>query len=116
VDEDSLHSPASIPLEITVRANPERPAITSLKAVYDDKSGVIRLSWQYSTEGDYFFIIYRAAGDEALQKCQSIGKDINVFGDINTVSGKKYSYAIQAVHRDGRGNTRLSQIIQVIRR
>ncbi len=115
VDEDSLHSPPSIPVEITVRVNPERQAITSLKAVYEDKSGIIKLSWQYSSEGDYFFIIYRAMGEDALQKWRSVAKDANVFSDINTVSGKKYRYAIQAVHKDGRGNTRVSAVVEVNR-
>jgi fibronectin type 3 domain-containing protein len=108
IDEDSLHSPLSIPVLVKINAQSERPAITGLKAAYDDKLKVVRLSWQYNAEGDCFFIIYRAAGDEPLQRWQSVPAETKLLNDINAVKGKTYRYAIQAIYKDSRGNTRLS--------
>jgi hypothetical protein len=116
VDEDSLHSPASVPVQVNIHAVKERAAISTLQAVYDNTSKTIQLNWQYEAEGDYFFIIYRAAGDEPLQRLQSVNKDSKKCNDINTVSGKKYSYAIQAIFRDDNGNTKLSGMVSVERK
>jgi hypothetical protein len=75
----------------------------------------VQLNWQYNQAGDYFFIIYRAADNEPLQRLQSIAKDNLRFNDINTTTGKKYHYAIQAIHKDGKGNTRLGEPVEVNR-
>jgi fibronectin type 3 domain-containing protein len=109
VDEDSLHSPASVAVQARISAVVERPAITGLKAVYDEKTKVVRLSWQYAAGGDYFFIVYRGVGNEVLQRLRSLGKEDAQFMDGATSPGKKYRYAIQAVYRDGKGNTRMGE-------
>ncbi len=116
IDEDSLHSAASVPVQVNIHSIKERPAISTLQAVYNSTSKTIQLNWQYDAEGDYFFIIYRASGDEPLQRLQSVNKDSKKFNDVSTVSGRKYSYAIQAVFRDENGNTKLSGVISVERK
>jgi hypothetical protein len=96
-------------VQARISAVVERPAITGLKAVYDEKTKVVRLSWQYAAGGDYFFIVYRGVGNEVLQRLRSLGKEDAQFMDGATSPGKKYRYAIQAVYRDGKGNTRMGE-------
>jgi fibronectin type 3 domain-containing protein len=115
IDEDSLHSPVSVPVQVKVNALAERPAITTLKATYDDKLKSIQLNWQYSQGGDYFFIVYRGVGTEPLQRWQSAGKETLGFNDINTTAGQKYRYAVQAVYKDDKGSTRLGEAVEVNR-
>jgi fibronectin type 3 domain-containing protein len=114
IDEDSLHSPASVAVQIKINANPERPAITTLKAIYDPKEKVIKLNWIYTTGGNYFFIIYRSRGDEPLERLQSFNKEINEYTDYTVTPGKTYHYAIQAIYKDANGNTKQGKAVDVI--
>jgi len=109
IDEDSLHSPVSVPVQVKISAVTERPAITTLKAVYNSQAKAVALSWQYTGEGDYFFIVFRGTGEEPLQMLQSIHKEEHGFTDAAALPGKKYRYAIRAIYRDGKGSTRLSE-------
>jgi fibronectin type 3 domain-containing protein len=114
IDEDSLHSPASVAVRIKINTTPERPAITTLKAMYDPKEKVIKLNWIYATGGDYFFIIYRSMGDQPLERLQSFNKEINEYTEYNAMPGKTYHYAIQAIYKDANGNTKLSKVADAI--
>ena len=114
IDEDSLHSAKCTPVPVTVRTLPEQPAIKGLSAVYDSKTKKIQLKWQYRQSGDYFFVIYRAAGTEALAKYSSA--DGNESGWSESPYGETgiLKYAIQAVFKDTRGQTKLGEPVQVI--
>ncbi len=109
IDEDSLHSPASVPVQVKINKMPERPAITTLKAVYDNRTKTVQLSWQYNATGDYFFIIYRSTGTDPLQRFQSVNKEEIKFSDHKVSAGTTYWYAIQVIYKDEKGNTRLSE-------
>lgn len=69
IDEDSLHSPSSVPVEVKINGTPEKPSILTLKPKYDSKEKTIKLNWQYETNGDYFFILYRSIGNAHCNGC-----------------------------------------------
>lgn len=111
IDEDSLHSPESIPVNVKIHKVVERPAIATLKAVYNSKLKMVKLNWQYNDKADYFFIVYRAEGNEAWQSLQSLNKDILEFNDLKADQGKTYRYAIRAIYKDENGNTQMSEAV-----
>ena len=113
IDEDSLHSPASVPVQVKINANPERPAITTLKAAYDSKEKAIKLNWIYAVGGDYFFILYRSIGNDPLQRMRSFNKETSAFKDYTVTPGKTYHYAIQSIYKDANGNTKLGTVVDV---
>lgn len=113
VNEDSIHSPPSIAVQVKINANPERPAITTLKAVYDKKGKAVKLNWTYAGSSNYFFILYRSLGSDPLERMRSFDKEVTQFDDYNLSHGKVYHYAIQAIYKDTDGNTKLSDPIDV---
>jgi uncharacterized protein len=113
IDEDSLRNP-SLPVQVKINTVPQRPAITTLKAVYDSKAKAVQLNWQYTATGDYFFVLYRSADKEPMQRWQSVNKEENKFADHTVSAGKSYRYAIQAVHRDANGNTTSGAPVEVM--
>lgn len=113
IDEDSLHSAESIPVNVKIHKVMERPAINTLKAVYDNKLKMVTLNWQYTDKPDYFFILYRAEGNEAFQTLRSLNKDIMQFNDLKIVPGKTYRYAIRAIYKDEKGNTEMGESVSV---
>ncbi len=113
IDEDSLHSAKCNAVPGTVRTLPEQPDVKGLSAVYDNKTKKVQLKWQYRQSGEYFFIIYKAAGTEALAKyspAQATGSDWteSPYGESGVLK-----YAIQAVFKDSTGHTKLSEPLQV---
>jgi uncharacterized protein len=112
-DEDSLRSRGSVPVIAAIHAILERPAITGLKAVYDTKMKMVNLNWQYTYKEDYFFIIYKAEGHEPLRQLQSLTKEAKQFNDLNTVAGKSYRYAIRAMYKDEKGNTKQGESVTI---
>jgi uncharacterized protein len=112
-DEDSLRSRVSVPVIANIHTIPERPAITGLKTVYDTKMKMVTLNWQYTDKEDYFYIIYKAEGNEPLRQLQSLTKEAKQFNDLNTVAGKSYHYAIRAMYKDEKGNTKQGESLTV---
>jgi fibronectin type 3 domain-containing protein len=115
VDEDSLHSGRSTAIRATVKTIPDLPPVTGLAASYDEKARQIRLSWQYQNTGDYFFVLYRAAGNGALTKFRSLAAQTADYhdDDLPAKGGQNLGYAIQVFFKDKRGRTRLSEPVSV---
>ena len=114
IDEDSLYSPASLPIHAKINRNAERPALTSLKASYDTKEKNIHLAWQYNETGSYFFILSRSHGTEPFKPLRSLNKEENSFIDNTVQPGATYRYIIQAIWKDINGNTRMNDPVTVI--
>ena len=110
VDDDSLHSAKSTAVNASVKTVPDLPAIQTLRATYDDKAKEVQLHWQFRDSGDYFFVLYRAAGDETLSKFHSVdaGSDQYTDSDLSGISGS-LQYAIQVIYKDRRGRTKISE-------
>ncbi len=115
VDEDSLHSGRSTAVRATVKTIPDLPPVTGLAASYDEKARQIRLSWQYQNTGNYFFVLYRAAGNGALAKLRSLNAQTAEYrdDDLPPRAGENLGYAIQVVFKDKRGRTRLSEPVSI---
>ena len=82
-------------------------------AVYDNKTKKVQLKWQYHQGGDYFFIIYKAAGADALAKYSSALAIESEWTESPYGESGVLKYAIQAVFKDARGQTKLSDPVQV---
>ncbi len=114
VDEDSLHSSRSAVISASVKTIPDLPPLKTLTAVYDDKTNQVRLKWQYNDKGGYFFVLYKAMGNDPLTKFQSADSKSSQYTDF-APPGKTTSlrYAIQVVFQDSRGRTRISSPVAV---
>lgn len=109
IDDDSLHSGKSTPVSAAIKTLPDLPALTTLKASYNEKTNQVQLSWTYSATGDYFFVIFKSTGEEPLSRYQSVSKGVLQYADaINPQKTKNIRYAIQVIFKDKRGRTRLS--------
>ena len=100
-------------MPVTIKTLPEQPAIANLKAVYDSKTKKLQLSWQYRQAGNYFFVIYRAIGNEPIGKYSSAGNDQSEWSEYLDGKPGTVKYAIQAVFRDSRGDTQISAPVNV---
>ena len=115
IDEDSLHSPLSLPVITKIHAITELPALTTLKAGYDTVAKTIKLNWQYLQAGEYFFVIYRSVNGEVLSKYRSVNKENQSCSDpFNYPKGGTIQYAIQTIFKDERNQTILSKPVTVI--
>lgn len=113
IDEDSLHSRLSVPVRIVVHLAHERPAIAGLKAVFDEKQKRVMLGWAYQAPEEYFFVLLRGDSKESLAPLRSFDKTIQQFNDLSAQAGKTYWYAVRAVFKDDRGDTKLSDPVMV---
>ncbi|MEO8403155.1 MAG: hypothetical protein ABI480_01115 [Chitinophagaceae bacterium] len=114
IDEDSLHSARCNPIPVTIRTLPDQPAISGLAIAYDNKTKKVKLNWQYKQTGNYFFVIYRAAGNDPLGKYSSTGSDQSEWVEYLNAETGTIKYAVQAVFRDAHGNTRLSEPVSIM--
>jgi fibronectin type 3 domain-containing protein len=114
VDEDSLHSEMSTAYPVKINTVPLQPAITNLKAAYDQKSQLVKLNWNYKESGDYFYILYRGTATGPMERYRSIDREKQEFLDGEFANAtNSYRYAIKAVFKDGKPETRLSEPVLV---
>ncbi|HTQ63451.1 MAG TPA: hypothetical protein VMI12_01565 [Puia sp.] len=113
MDEDSLRSAKSTPVNATIKTIPDLPAIKTLTASYDSKNKQVQLRWRFSDNGNYFFVLYKGSGKEKLGKFHSAdSKTDQYFDDASGVKGN-LRYAIQVFYKDKRGRTALSEPVSV---
>ena len=113
IDEDSLHSAKSFSVNAIIRTSPQQPAITTFKAEYDAKAKSVKLNWQYTQQGEYFFVIYRSVNGEPISRYRSVNKEELSYIDAAYSKGGTVQYAIQCVFKDERNQTVLSNRITV---
>ncbi len=114
VDEDSLHSAKSTTVKAAVKTVPDQPPVKVFAASYNEKQNAVRLTWQFRDEGEYFFVLYKAAGNEPLRRFRS--ESATAGGYTDPVAGSQKGvvrYAIQVLFRDERGRTRMSEPVTV---
>ncbi len=115
IDEDSLHSAKSSVINASVKTVPDLPPLKTLSASYDAKSKQVHLSWEYKDNGQYFFVLYKANGNEPLTRFQSEDAHTTQFTDYIPGDNKgNMSYAIQVLFKDSRGRTRVSDPVTVV--
>jgi len=114
VDEDSLHSVKSVQVTAAVKTVAALPPLQTLKAVYNDKAKAINLQWDYKNNGDYYFVLFRGVGNDALLKFHTASQEDNAYSDTELpTGGGSLKYAIQVVFKDSRGKTRVSAPVAV---
>lgn len=96
LDSSGIRSAKSPVVILTFSKNNVLPAPLNVVAVYDKKETAVKLTWQApALKSDYFFIVYRAKGNEPLTMLQSVDKEKAEFTDYSVRSGSGYRYAIQ---------------------
>ena len=114
VDEDSLHSPKSATVTAILKTVIPLPPLQTLQAAFDKKAQAVNLQWKYEDQGDYYFVLYRASGTDALTPYQTIAHGDSEFPDTTLPTGvNNMRYAIQIVYKDKRGKTRVSDPVSV---
>ncbi len=114
VDEDSLHSAKSTAVDAEVKTVPDLPAIQTLRANYNAKTKEVGLTWSFSAQGKYFFVLYRSANNEPLERFQSVLSNQSKYTDsIDPAKEQVVHYAIQALFQDQRGRTKVSRPVNV---
>ncbi|MBS1975494.1 MAG: hypothetical protein JST13_14180, partial [Bacteroidetes bacterium] len=68
IDDDSLHSGKSTSISAEVKTVPDLPALNTLRVNYNTKTKQAQLTWSFSTNGDYFYVIYKAADNDPLSR------------------------------------------------
>ncbi|HVS96878.1 MAG TPA: hypothetical protein VHE54_10340, partial [Puia sp.] len=112
VDDDSLHSGRPTPVQAMVKTVPDLPALKTLTAEYDEKAKRVRLRWQYEGTGSYFFILYKGTGTITRFRSVSAGQLEYIDNDL-PAQGGTVAYAIQVSFRDKRGQTRVSDKVEL---
>jgi hypothetical protein len=101
-----------------VKTSRSLPALQTLKAVYDGKAKTVDLHWTYKNAGRYYFVLYRAGGNNVLTKFHTVGADQDHFTDGALSQGAlagpgNMRYAIQVVFTDESRRTRVSEPVMV---
>jgi hypothetical protein len=114
VDEDSLHSAKSTPVNAAVKTIPDLPPLKTLTATYDTKVKQVQLKWQFNDNGSYFFVLYKATGSDPLARFHSADSKTDQYSDNvdNNMNGN-IRYAIQVLYKDKRGRTQISEPVTV---
>lgn len=114
IDEDSLHSAKSTAVNASVKTVPDLPPLKTLTAAYDDKARQAKLHWQFTDNGNYFFVLYKATGNEPLSKFYSADAKATQYNDDIPAAAKgTIRYAIQVMYKDRRGRTKVSDPVAV---
>ena len=77
-----------------------RPGVRDLSAVYDPDRRTISLSWDYtpgSTEGKYWFVIYRGGVDGPVAQIKAVRSDERTFVDSDISRRPVYRYAVRVM-------------------
>lgn len=114
IDSSGLRSPKSPVVNLTYSKNNVLPAPLNVVAVYDKRETAVKLTWQTPAQkSDYFFIVYRAKGNEPLTMLQSVDKEKAEFIDYSVRSGSAYRYAIQVKQVGGNLTSGMSKETEI---
>ncbi len=77
-----------------------RPGVQDLRAVYDPDKRTITLNWDYTpgtTEGKYWFVVYRGGIDGPVGQIRAIKSDERTFVDKDISRRPVYRYAVRVM-------------------
>jgi len=111
IDSTGVRSEWSVPVHAVVHAADSLAAVT-FQARLDQKRRHVRLSWRYSGDGDYFFVVYRAVNHGVLSAWQSFEKN-SLAGEDDEAGSGVYDYAIKVVARDRAAASVMSKPVQI---
>lgn len=100
IDRAGLHSQKSFPLNVRVYDSGKRPEIRNFKISKGKDGKSLVLSWNYSVNGPYWFVIYKSIDGKDFSTCKNLASDQNSFTDIN-LKKATYQYSIKAFYKDG---------------
>ncbi|MCX6269846.1 MAG: fibronectin type III domain-containing protein, partial [Bacteroidetes bacterium] len=100
------------PLQIKTFDTGKRKGVTNLKASYWKEKKQLMLSWNYTEEGKYYFLIYRSVNGSALMAYRTVESGNLTFTDDDFMGKGKYQYALKVVYKDG-GESAISQAVTV---
>ncbi|MCO5231521.1 MAG: hypothetical protein M9958_10235 [Chitinophagales bacterium] len=102
VDSTGLRSKISFPVWAMNYDIHLLPEISALNAVAVKKENEIQLSWEYTPKNkNYYFVIYKAEGDDPLTEWNSVDKAHLNVNDKDVKKGSTYRYAIEVKQSNG---------------
>ncbi len=102
VDKSGLESSPSKIVSVRMHSNGLAPSITRFYGKADHEEKTIELAWDYpNIEEVERFLIFRAPEEEAIRLYRSVNDGSNTFTDKGLTKGKKYSYRVQALLKNG---------------
>lgn len=101
VDKAKLKSAGTKPVMGKALKNLQKPEVTRVQATADRVKKQIRLSWHYEAKDVTRFVIYRAAGAEALSLYKTTNGPARAYADTGVRMGESYTYRVKALFKDG---------------
>ncbi len=97
IDSSGLHSLPSPAVEARPYDTGIRAPASGLSARYDSTAGRVILTWQYGSHRKerYWFVIYRAQGQEGVTEYSSVDGSARQFQDRQVQRSASYRYAIR---------------------
>lgn len=100
IDPTGLHSPKSFPINVRVYDSGKRPEIQNFNVIKGKDGKSLVLTWSYTGEGNYWFVIYKSINGKDFVTCKDLPSDQHSFTDIN-INKATYQYSIKAFFKDG---------------
>ncbi len=100
IDDAGLHSPKSFPLNVRMYDSGTRPMIRDFTTGKSQDGKSLVLSWKYTGEGDYWFVIFKSIDGKNFMTCKNLSADQHSFTDVN-LKRATYQYSIKAIYKDG---------------
>ncbi|MBS1921635.1 MAG: hypothetical protein JST17_15415 [Bacteroidetes bacterium] len=112
IGADGLRSAKSFAVHVRCSNSFSLSPPTNFSAVYDKESKIIKLTWQYTDTGNYFFVIYYSVNNNSLEAWQSFEKG-NTSATANNLKQGTYHFAIKVIHRDKNAESGFSKMIEM---
>jgi hypothetical protein len=107
LDSAGNTSPRSVPLEVRLNAQPQRPAVGAVFATPMDH--VVHVRWTVPAKPVKHYVIYRSKNGSAGTSIASAPADATTYTDIRVPGKGSYRYAVKAVYADG-GSSRIVEM------
>ena len=101
-DDAKLQSPMSKSLGVKMGDFEEVKKVTNLSIKMDKEKMQALLSWQYSDNGKFRYVLYRSVDGGGFQSYKSIEGTVNKFVDKSISKGKKYEYLLKVHLQNGK--------------
>ncbi|MBL7953230.1 MAG: fibronectin type III domain-containing protein [Flavobacteriales bacterium] len=107
MDSADNASPRSVPLEVRLNAQPQRPAVDAVFATPMDQ--MVQVRWTAPPKPVKHYVIYRSKNGTPGTSIASATADATTYTDIRVPGKGSYRYAVKAVYADG-GSSRIVEM------
>jgi uncharacterized protein len=113
VDSSALRSPFSFPVKVRTYDIGLRTGISDLNGIYSSSSKQVKLTWNYSEQGKFYYVVYRSYNNSDLLPYKNVEPGGNAFNDNDSQRNGRYRYAVKVIYTDG-GESPVSVPVDII--